>query len=107
MKHLQTSRLVAPRRRENGQALVEFALTIMFIFLLFVGMLEIIFLMYAYNTLADAAKEGVRYAIVHGTGNTSCSGPGLPAATPPITCSGSPYPLVQAVVTNFGGLSMQ
>lgn len=105
--HLPTSRLAAPRNRESGQALVEFALTILFIFLLFIGMLEMIFLMYAYNTLADAAKEGVRYAIVHGTGNTNCSGPGLPAATPPITCSGSPYPKVQTVVTNFGGLSMQ
>ncbi len=113
MTHLQTSRFVVPKKRESGQALVEFSLTILFVFLLFIAMLEMIFLMYAYNTLADAAKEGVRYAIVHGTGSSTinggagCSGPGQPLATPPITCSGSPYPLVQTVVTNFGGLSMQ
>ena len=30
----------------------------------------------AAQTAADAAKMGIRYAIVHGTGNTNCSGPG-------------------------------
>src|SRR6266404_24914 len=107
MKHLQISRLMAARKRENGQALVEFALTILFIFLLFIGMLEMIFLMYAYNTLADAAKEGVRYAIVHGTGNTLCSVPGLPSGSPPIVCPDLTGAKVQTVVTNFAGLSMQ
>jgi Flp pilus assembly protein TadG len=91
----------------EGQALVEFALTILFIFLLFVGMLEMIFLMYAYNTLADAAKEGIRYAVVHGTGNSNCSGPGLPSATPPVTCSDTAGNNVKTAVTNFAGLSMQ
>src|SRR5438552_3188396 len=106
MQHLQTSRLMVPRKRENGQGLVEFALTILFIFLLFVGMLEMIFLMYAYNTVADAAKEGVRYAIVHGTGNTNCSGPGT-TGPPPVVCSDTTGANVKTVVTNFGGLSMQ
>src|SRR5437868_6854475 len=106
MKHSQTSWLMAARKRENGQALVEFALTILFIFLLFIGMLEMIFLMYAYNTLADAAKEGVRYAIVHGTGNTNCSGPGT-TGPPPVACSDTTGANVKTVVTNVGGLSMQ
>ena len=70
-------------------------------------MLEMILLMYAYNTLADAAKEGVRYAVVHGTGNSSCSGPGLPSGTPPITCSDTAGSNVKTQVTNFAGLSMQ
>ena len=56
--------------------MVEFALVIVFVFIVFISMLQMILLMYAYNTLADAAKEGIRYAIVHGTGNTNCSGPG-------------------------------
>jgi Flp pilus assembly protein TadG len=90
------------KAQTRGQAAVEFALVVLFIFILFVSMLEIIFMMHAYNTLADSAKEGVRYAIVHGTGNSSCSGPG----TGTITCSGSPYPLVQAAVTNYAGLSL-
>ena len=100
-----------PKRRfdhhcARGQAALEFVFVILFLFILFVSMLELIFMMHAYNTLADSAKEGVRYAIVHGTGNSTCSGPGLPAASPPITCSASPYPLVQAAVTNFAGLSL-
>ena len=114
MRQQKTTRLKA-KDKEQGQALVEFALTIVFIFLLFISMLEMIFLMYAYNTLADAAKEGVRYAIVNGTGNTNCSGPGLPAASPPVVCSGAPYPNVQNAVINgaspniapAGALSLQ
>jgi len=70
-------RKFAERRSEGGQAMVEFALLIVFIFVLFVSMLQFILLMYAYTTLADAAKEGVRYAVVHGTGSggSLCSGP--------------------------------
>jgi hypothetical protein len=113
MIKVRMSRARAVKKREKGQALVEFALTIVLVFLLFIGMLEMILLMYAYNTLGDAAKEGVRYAIVHGTGSSTvnggdgCSGPGLPAATPPVTCSTSPYPNVQNWVVNFAALSMQ
>jgi Flp pilus assembly protein TadG len=113
MSHIKTSRNAIGGNREKGQALVEFTLTILLIFLLFVGMLEMILLLYAYNTLANAAKEGVRYAIVHGTGSSTvnggvgCSGPGLPSATPPVVCSTSPYPKVQNWVTNFASLSMQ
>jgi hypothetical protein len=80
--------------------MVEFALVVTFVFLLFVSILQTILFMYAYNTLADAAKEGVRYAIVHGTGycgNTpgvggtiscACSGPGtVAAANPTVSCT--------------------
>ena len=69
--------------REGGQAMVEFALVAVFLFLLIVSIIQMILLMYAHTTLANAAKEGVRYAIVHGTGNTVCSGPiCLPALRP-------------------------
>jgi hypothetical protein len=76
MKRAKKSRLPRQTAHESGQAAVEFALVILFVIFLFLGMLEMIFLMYAYNTLADSAKEGVRYAIVHGIGNTTPSGPG-------------------------------
>src|SRR6185437_9978745 len=96
---------VSVHSRERGQSMVEFALVLTFIFLLFISMIQVILLMHAYNTLADAAKEGVRYAIVHGTGNSNCSGPSTSS-----TCSSpdaSPYTNVQTVVTNFASLSMQ
>jgi hypothetical protein len=85
--------------------MVEFMLVIVFLFVLFISMMQLILLMYAYNTLADAAKEGVRYAIVHGTGNTNCSGPGIAGQ---ITCpDASPYNEVRQVVINFAAVSFQ
>lgn len=97
-------------RRDAGQAMVEFALVIVFIFLLFVGILQMILLMHAYNTLADAAKEGVRYAIVHGTGTgkASCSGPGtVPSVNPSVACTDSKGTNVVNDVANFAGMSFQ
>jgi len=87
--------------------MVEFALVIVFVFVLFVSILQTILLMHVYNTLADAAKEGVRYAIVHGTGNSLCSGPGLPSATPPIVCTDTTGANVKTAVTNFAAVSFQ
>lgn len=68
------------RRGEKGQAAVEFALTVVFLMLLIVGFVELIMMLHTYNVIADAAKEGVRYAIVHGAGNTGGSGPTCPCA---------------------------
>ena len=64
------------RRGEGGQSLIEFALVAVFLVLLVVGFLELTLVLHTYNVLADSAKEGVRYAIVHGSANTSASGPG-------------------------------
>lgn len=89
--------------------MVEFALVVTFVFLVLVSALQMIILMSAYNTVADAAKEGIRYAIVHGSGNSTCSGPGNPIANPPIPCplDPSPYVNVQQAVVNFAALSFQ
>lgn len=92
---------------QAGQGMVEFMLVISFLFVLFLSMLQIIMLMYAYTTLADSAKEGVRYAIVHGTGNTNCSGPGI---TGQVTCpdtSATGYINVKNAVVNFAAVSFQ
>jgi Flp pilus assembly protein TadG len=66
-------------RRQNarGQATIEFLLTFLVIFVVFLGSLEMVLLIHTYNVLADAAKEGVRYAIVHGSSvsKTYQSGP--------------------------------
>jgi len=68
------------RRGETGQAQVEFALTIVFIMVLILSFIEVILFMYTYNVVADSAKEGVRYAIVHGAANTGGSGPTCPCS---------------------------
>ena len=57
---------------------MEFALVSLMLILLILSMLELIGMMHTYNTLADSAKEGVRYAITHGTGNSIQSGPNCP-----------------------------
>jgi len=87
--------------------MVEFMLVTTFIFLVFISVLQIILLMHAYNTLADAAKEGVRYAVVHGTNNSICSGPGNAKSSPAITCTDTTGQNVMNTVTNFAGLSFQ
>jgi Flp pilus assembly protein TadG len=71
------------RRNQAGQAQVEFILSVLFLLLLVVGIVEMIIMMYTYTVLADAAKEGVRYAIVHGCdySTATCSGTCTPACT--------------------------
>src|SRR5215469_8714687 len=89
------------RCREYGQAMVEFMLVVVFVCLLMASVIQMILLMYAYNTIADAAKEGIRYAIVHGTQNTICSGPGNPNVSPAITCTDPNATNVVASVNHF------
>lgn len=67
--------------RQKGQATVEFALALLFVIAMIFWVIEFSMYMYTYNILAEAAKEGVRYAIVHGCGTTpsACSGACVPA----------------------------
>ena len=81
-----TKRSKTSRNSQLGQATVEFAFMVIFLMILVVIFLEMVMLGYTYVVLADSAKEGVRYAIVHGTGMSTCSGPGTAATVPPITC---------------------
>ena len=65
---------------DHGQALVEFALIVLFVMFFVLGILEMVVFMYTYSVLADSAKEGVRYAIVHGANSSLKSGPACPCA---------------------------
>src|SRR5256885_14661824 len=98
----------ASSKRDRGEAMIEFAVSILFILLFILGMIEIVMLVHTYNTLADSAKEGVRYAIVHGSNNTSPSGPtGGTASSPPCTSANSSSSItdVQNTVLNYAQLS--
>ena len=66
-----------------------------------------IMLIYTYNTLADAAKEGVRYAIVHGCGfgSGNCSGTCTFTGTPS-TCSDSGADNVKSWSKKFAAASL-
>jgi hypothetical protein len=55
-------------------------------------------LTYTYSVLGDAARQGVRYAIVHGTDSGNCSGPSN-------GCADSAAANVKTVVTTAAALS--
>ncbi len=82
-------------RRSSGQAMVEFALIAPLFFALLFAIIEFGRMVYIQQMLNNSAREGARYAIVHGaaTAQTGCpSGPLPPdgsGATPPNACD--PY----------------
>ncbi len=79
MKRLRTL------RGEGGQALVEFSFVAIAFFILVLGTIDVGRAVWNYNTLAQATREGTRYAIVHGSLSTDPSGPGSSYYTPPST----------------------
>lgn len=60
---------------ERGASMVEFVMTLLIITFVLFLLVEFSLWVYAYNVMADAAKAGVRYAIVHGSNSTIPSGP--------------------------------
>lgn len=62
-------------RKSRGQALAEFALVIPVFLLLLYGIIEFGRYVYTVQILNNAAREGARYAIVHGSGSLNSSGP--------------------------------
>lgn len=67
-------------RSDRGQGMVEFILVVLFLMVMVLSILEMVTFMHTYSVLADAAKEGVRYAIVHGANNNNSAGPTCPCA---------------------------
>ncbi len=68
----------------RGAALIEFSLVAITLVLLVIATLEFDRLLLMYTSVADAARAGVRYAIVHGSTRTGTGtdGPSGPAANP-------------------------
>jgi Flp pilus assembly protein TadG len=63
-------------RDEGGATLIEFALVLPFFILLSTGLIDISRAVWQENTLAYAAREGSRYASLHGEGSAAPVGPG-------------------------------
>jgi Flp pilus assembly protein TadG len=59
------TRVIGGRRRERGQSLVEFALVFPIIVLFIAGFIEIGRAVFAYNAIANAARQGARVAAVN------------------------------------------
>jgi Flp pilus assembly protein TadG len=52
---------------EEGSALVEFALTVPILLTFFFGLIEVSVALYMHQVLSECAREGTRYAMVHGS----------------------------------------
>ena len=96
MTGLRLSKKRSLKKRQAGQAAVEFALIIIFLMVFLLSFLEIVAMLYTYSALADSAKEGVRYGIVHGTLSSACNGPG---GTAGVTCDATAAGVKTAVTT--------
>jgi Flp pilus assembly protein TadG len=55
---------------QRGQSLVEFALLLPIMLLIITGLFDVARAVWQENTLAYAAREGTRFAIVHGSAGT-------------------------------------
>ena len=85
------------KRRRSGQSLVEFSLTALMTSITMLFVLEVGRMLLVYTAIADAAREGVRYAIVHGS--SRATGSGQNNASGP---SSNPAQVV-TVIDNFAG----
>lgn len=63
------------RRRRRGQAIAEFAIAAPIFFLILFAIIDFGRYVYYVQVLNNAAREGARYAIVHGADSLSPTGP--------------------------------
>lgn len=60
---------------ESGSVAIETALSFMLVMTMVLGIIEFSVMAYTYSVLGEAARQGVRYATVHGSASSNCSGP--------------------------------
>lgn len=98
------ARVHPERGPERGQALVETALILPVLLLLILGLIDVARAVEEENTLAFAAREGTRYAIVHGVSGSPVIGAqcGETLYTTTIVTAGSRT----VAVTNANGVAL-
>lgn len=69
-------------RETSGAVAIETALGFMLIMAMVLGIIEMCMMAYTYAALEDATREGVRYASIHGTDSSNCSGPSTGCGDP-------------------------
>lgn len=82
MRPVGWRRLAARLCDTRGSVAVETALGFMVVMAMVLGIMECCMMAYTYGVLEDAAREGVRYASVHGSDSSSCSGPSTGCGDP-------------------------
>jgi hypothetical protein len=68
---MKRSRTPIRLRSQRGQSLLETAMMMVIIFTVVFWIFELGWLMYTHSVMANAANEGVRYAVVHSGGDPS------------------------------------
>jgi len=61
----------AAKRGQTGNALIEFAMSLLLLAMMFAGIFEIGYSFYAYGVLANAVRAGARYAALQPRGNAA------------------------------------
>ena len=81
VRHALNTLADGDRRAAAGQTLVEFCICVLVFFMLVFGVVDLARGVFAHNTIAHCAREGVRYAVVHGATSASPVGPTANDAT--------------------------
>ena len=76
MSKRRRSRSTAASRRSRGQTLVEFAFVAPIFFFMIFAIIDFGRYVYYVQIINNAAREGARYAIVHGSNSFQPTGPG-------------------------------
>ena len=61
----QEKKAVKRGSTQTGQTLLEFALVVLFLVVVLVGIIDFSRFFFSYGTLANAAREGARYGIIY------------------------------------------
>jgi len=67
---------------ESGSAIVETALSYMMMMTCVLGIVGFTIMAYTYSVYQEAARDGVRYATIHGADSSNCSGPSTGCGDP-------------------------
>ncbi len=86
---------------ERAQSLVEFALVLPIFLLIVTGIFDVARAVWQENSLAYAAREGTRYAIVHGASGNPIVGPCSSCLNPATNNLGN---VINAVTSNAVGV---
>lgn len=90
----------------SAQTLVEFALVLPIFLLVVTGLMDTARAVWQENTLAYSAREGTRYAIVHGAGGNPRVGPISSTVNPTIFNTGNIVDVVRAAAIGVAGVDV-
>ena len=92
-------------KADRGSTLVEFSLVALLLIMVLLGVVEMSRMILVYTTIANAARAGARYAIVHGADRPT-SGVSAVDQQSPASCAPSSCTQIQTVVRNYASAGL-